>query len=57
MRKVFLCLFVAILSPALFAQELTSVDVKSNKPTPRTADGHPRDGHRPVARHAAWRGR
>src|SRR5215467_2772830 len=28
-------------STALFAQELTATDVKSNKPAPRTADGHP----------------
>src|SRR5437879_10824267 len=35
------CLFVAIFTPALVAQELTAVDVKSNRPTPRTADGHP----------------
>jgi len=35
------CLFVASFTPALAAQELTAVDVKSNRPTPRTADGHP----------------
>src|SRR5260370_21273713 len=34
-------LFVAIFTPALVAQELTAVDIKSNRPTPRTADGHP----------------
>src|SRR5437660_2529488 len=36
-----LCLFVAMFTSPLLAQELTAVDVKSNKPTPRTADGHP----------------
>ncbi len=35
------CLFVAIFTPALVAQELTAPDIKSNRPTPRTADGHP----------------
>ena len=36
-----LCLLVVIFTPTLLAQELTAVDTKSNRPTPRTADGHP----------------
>src|SRR5437879_12310638 len=35
------CLFVAIFTPALVAQELTAPDIKSDRPTPRTADGNP----------------
>lgn len=31
----------AIFTPMLRAQELTASDIKSNRPTPRTADGHP----------------
>ena len=31
----------AIFTPTLRAQELTAPDIKSNRPTPRTADGHP----------------
>ena len=36
-----LCLFVVAFTPTLVAQELTAVDTKSNRPTPRLADGHP----------------
>src|SRR5215471_5152355 len=43
--KTSLVLLVVSISLAaavpLCAQELTAVDVKSNKPTPRMADGHP----------------
>jgi len=39
------CLFLALSAVlpgrALVAQELTAPDIKSNRPTPRTADGHP----------------
>ena len=40
------CLFVVMFTPRIFtpvlrAQGLTAPDVKSNRPTPRTADGHP----------------
>ena len=31
----------AIFTPKLKAQELTAPDIKSNRPTPRTAEGHP----------------
>src|ERR1700722_1228198 len=42
MKTMYLvCLCVAIFTPTLVAQELTAVDTKSNRPTPRTADGHP----------------
>jgi hypothetical protein len=34
-------LIVCSFSTATFAQELNAPDVKSNKPAPRTADGHP----------------
>ena len=34
-------LIVCSSSTASFAQELTAPDVKSNKPAPRSADGHP----------------
>jgi hypothetical protein len=35
------CLLVAAFAPTVAAQGLTAVDVKSDKPAPRTADGHP----------------
>jgi hypothetical protein len=37
----FAFLIVCVCSPAAFAQELNAPDVKSAKPAPRTADGHP----------------
>jgi hypothetical protein len=42
MKKYFLLILALwAFSSVAFAQELTAPDVKSNKPTPRTADGHP----------------
>src|SRR5580704_12863733 len=38
---LFLALSAALPGRALGAQELTAPDIKSNRPTPRTADGHP----------------
>ena len=35
------CLFLALAASGAGAQELTAPDIKSNRPTPRTADGHP----------------
>ena len=37
----FLCLSAAMLTRAVYGQELTAVDFKSDRPTPRMADGHP----------------
>ena len=37
----FVCLSAAILTRAVYGQELTAVDFKSDRPTPRMADGHP----------------
>src|SRR5947208_6829365 len=36
-----LCVLVIVFTPALYAQELTAPDFKSDRPTPRMADGHP----------------
>ena len=38
---VFCAAAMAISAPMVRAQELTAPDFKSNRPTPRTADGHP----------------
>jgi hypothetical protein len=38
---LFVAMAAAISGPMLRAQELTAPDIKSNRPTPRTADGHP----------------